>query len=160
MNCCSAIKFMSQAPRHQCLVYEGSPAPHLSALSALIRQKLDENYRCLYLHSPPMVAGMRSYLFAAGTDVPKEILKGSLVLSSNNAHLVDGRFNIDRMLGMLEEALPQALHDGYQGLWATGDMSREFGPEKDFSKLLDYEWRARGIFSNTPGSLWHLPVSC
>jgi hypothetical protein len=37
-----------------------------------------------------MVTGMRSYLFAAGTDVTKEIVKGSLVLSSNNPHLVDG----------------------------------------------------------------------
>lgn len=137
---------MPQAPRHQCLVYEGSPSPHLSALSALIRQKLDENYRCLYLHSPAMVAGMRSYLFAAGIDVTKEILQGSLVLSSTNAHLVDGRFNIDRMLRMLEAAVHQALHDGYQGLWATGDMSREFGPEKDFSKLLDYEWRLEELF--------------
>ncbi|GAC1665671.1 MAG: hypothetical protein NVS9B9_26740 [Ktedonobacteraceae bacterium] len=68
-------------------------------------------------------------------------MQGRLVLSADNTHLVDGRFNIDRMLGMLEEALDQALNDGYQGLLATGDMSREFGPERDFSKLLDYEWR-------------------
>ncbi len=121
---------MPPVPRHQCLVYEGSPAPHLPGLSALIRQKLDENYRCLYLHSPPMVAGMRSYLFAGGTDVTKEVMRGRLLLSSDNAHLVDGRFNIDRMLGMLEEALDQAVNDGYQGLLATGDMSREFGPER------------------------------
>jgi hypothetical protein len=122
-------------------MYEGSPAPHLPGLSTLIRQKLDANYRCLFLHSPAMVTGIRSYLFAAGTDVTKEIVKGSLVLSSSTAHLVKGRFIVDRMLGMLEEALHQALHDGYQGLCATGDMSREFGPERDFSKLLEYEWR-------------------
>jgi hypothetical protein len=36
------------------------------------------------------------------------------------------------MIGMLEGALHQALNDGYQGLWATGDLSREFGPERDF----------------------------
>ena len=141
---------MPQDPRHQCLVYEGSPAPQLSALSALIRKKLDENYRCQYLHSPSMVAGMRSYLFAAGIDVTKEILEGSLVLSSTNAHLLEGRFSIDRMIGMLEEAVQQALQDGYQGLWASGDMSREFGPEKDFSKLLDYEWRLEELFQTQP----------
>ncbi len=141
---------MPQIPRHQCLVYEGSPAPHLPGLSALIRQKLDENYRCLYLHSPSMVAGLRSYLFAAGIDVTKEIMKGGLVLSSGNAHLVDGRFNIDRMIGMLEEALDQAVTDGYRGLWATGDMSREFGAERDFSKLLEYEWRLEEVFRKHP----------
>ena len=137
---------MPQIPRHHCLIYEGSPAPHLPGLSTLIRQKLDENYRCLFLHSPAMVTGIRSYLFAAGTDVTKEIVKGSLILSSSNAHLVEGYFIIDRMMGMLEEALDQAIHDGYQGLWVTGDISREFGPERDFSKLLEYEWRLEEFF--------------
>lgn len=143
-------KFMPPVSRHQCLVYEGSPAPQLSGLAALIRQKLEENYRCLYLHSPPMVAGMRSYLFAAGADVTTEVMRGRLLLSSDNAHLVDGRFNIDRMLGMLEQALNQALNDGYQGLFATGDMSREFGPERDFSKLLEYEWRLEEFLRTHP----------
>lgn len=141
---------MPPVPRHQCLIYEGSPAPHLPGLSTLIRQKLDENYRCLYLHSSAMVAGMRSNLFAAGTDVTKEVTQGRLLLSSDNAHLVDGRFDSDRMLGMLAEALDQALKDGYQGLWATGDMSREFGPERDFSKLLEYEWRLEEFFQQHP----------
>jgi hypothetical protein len=141
---------MSRVSRHQCFVYEGSPAPHLLGLSVLIRQKLDENYRCLFLHSPAMVTGMRSYLFAAGIDVTQEIVKGSLVLSSSNAHLVEGCFIVDRMLGMIEEALHQAVHDGYRGLWATGDMSREFGPERDFSKLLEYEWRLEELFQAHP----------
>ena len=131
-------------------MYEGSPSPHLPGLSALIQQKLDANYRCLFLHSPAMVTGMRSYLLAAGTDITKEIIKGSLVLSSSTAHLVEGCFIVDRMLEMLEEALYQALHDGYQGLFATGDMSREFGPERDFSKLLEYEWRLEEFFQTHP----------
>ena len=141
---------MSDISRHQCFVYEGSPARHLPGLSVLIRQKLEENYRCLFLHSPGMVSGIRSYLFAAGIDVTREIVKGSLVLSSSNAHLVEGCFIVDRMLGMLEEALHQALHDGYRGLWATGDMSREFGPERNFSKLLEYEWRLEEFFQTHP----------
>jgi hypothetical protein len=142
--------FTPPLSRHQCLVYEGSPARHLPGLSALIRQKLEANYRCLFLHSPAMVTGMRSYLLAAGTDVTKEIVKGSLVLSSSTAHLVEGCFIVDRMLGMLEEVLHHALQDGYQGLFATGDMSREFGPERDFSKLLEYEWRLEELLRTHP----------
>jgi len=88
-----------------------------------------------------MVVGLRSYLFAAGTDVPKEIMKGSLVLSSDQRHLKNGSFDIDRMMKMLSAALNQALIEGYQELFATGDMSWEFGPEKDFSKVLEYEQR-------------------
>src|SRR5215217_8609090 len=51
------------------------------------------------------------------------------------------------MMRMLDDALHQAVRDGYQRLWATGDMSWELGPERDFSKLLDYEWRLEEFMS-------------
>ena len=136
--------------RHQCLVYEGSPATQLPALASVVRHKLSENTRCIYLNSPPMVAGLRSYLFAVGVDVPKEVSKGSLVLSSDRGYLQDGTFDVDRMLAVLSDAMHQALKEGYQGLWATGDMSWEFGPAKDFSKLLEYEWRLEAFLRRHP----------
>jgi hypothetical protein len=141
---------MQKSPRHQCLVYKGSSAPHLPRLSALIRQNLNKNYRCLYLDRPPMVVGMRAHLFAVGIDIPQEQKKGRLTLSSDTGYLLNGRFDIDRMLSTLEDALNQALNDGYQGLWATGDMSWEFGPEKDFSQLLDYEWQLEEFLQKRP----------
>ena len=70
-----------------------------------------------------------------------QVLNGRLVLSADSTHLVEGRFNIDRMLDTLEKALDEALQDGYHGLFATGDMSWEFGSARDFSQLLEYEWR-------------------
>jgi len=124
--------------RHHCLVYVGAPSRHLAPLAAVVREKLAQNHRCLYLNSRPMVAGMRSYLAAAGVDVTREINRRSLVLSSEQDHLVDGRFDVDRMMNTLDGALRQALKDGYAGLWASGDMTWEMGPDKDFSTLLEY----------------------
>ena len=141
---------MDTVPRHQCLIYKGSPSRQLPALAALVRRKLDENVRCLYLNSPVMVAGIRCYLAAAGIDVAYELEKTSLVLSSNQGHLIKGRFDVDRMMQTLEEALCHALNDGYQGLWATGDMTWELGPENNFSKLLEYEWRLEEFFRTHP----------
>lgn len=141
---------MPSLPRHQCLIYKGSPKPHLRGISAIIRQKLTENYRCLYLDTPPRVASMHPYLLAAGIDVTQELAKGSLVLSSDTTHLIQGRFNADQMLGLLEQALNQATKDGYRGLWASGDISMEFGPERDFSTLLDYEWRLEEFLQAHP----------
>jgi hypothetical protein len=141
---------METIPRHQCLIYEGSPSRQLSALAALVRQKLDENFRCLYMNSPVMVAGIRCYLAAAGIDIAHELEKTSLVLSSSQQHLINGRFHVDRMMQTLEDAMGKALNDGYQGLWATGDMTWELGPEKDFSKLLEYEWRLEEFFRTHP----------
>ena len=138
---------MTPLPRHQCLIYEGTPSRHLPMLAAIVRQKLQHNIRCLYLNSVPMVAGMRSYLAAAGVDVARESEDGNLVLSSELSHLVDGaHFDPARMISTLEAALNEALADGYDGLWATGDMTWEFGPEKDFAKLLEYEWRLEEFF--------------
>jgi len=97
-----------------------------------------------------MVAGMRSYLAAAGVDVTHEIEKGSLVLSSEQNHLVAGQFDIDMMMDTLAGALNQALKDGYAGLWASGDMTWEMGPDKDFSKLLEYEQRLEEFFHQHP----------
>ena len=141
---------MQQVARHQCLVYKGSPAAHLPKLSTLIRQKLNENYRCVYLNKPLMVAGMRAHLFAVGINVTQEEMKGSLAMSSDTGYLLNGHFDIDRMLRTLEDALDQALNDGYEGLWASGDMDWEFGPERDFSKLLEYEWRLEEFFQERP----------
>jgi hypothetical protein len=89
-------------------------------------------------------------LAAAGLDLVHEIGKASLILTSDQRHLVDGCFDVDRMMTMLEDALHQSLNDGYDGLWATGDMTWELGPQKDFSKLLEYEWRLEGFFRTYP----------
>jgi hypothetical protein len=137
---------MSAQTPHQCLIYDGSPSRYLPALAALLTQKLKANYRCLYLNSPVMVAGMRSHLAAAGVDIARQTEKTSLVMSSDLGHLVDGRFDVDRMMDTLGEAVRQAVRDGYAGLWATGDMTWELGPQQDFSKLLEYEWRLEAFF--------------
>jgi hypothetical protein len=137
---------MPEMPRHQFMMYEGSPAAYLPALASMIRIKLQEHNRCLYLNSPPMVTGLRSYLYAHGVDVPKEIGEGSLVLSSATGHLMNGRFDTDRILALLNDAMDQALKEGFRGLFATGDMTWEFGPERDFSQLLDYERRLEDLF--------------
>ena len=141
---------MKATQRHQCIVYDGSPSTHLSALAAVIKHKLSQNTRCLCINSPPMVVGLGSYLYAAGVNVVHEATKGRLVMSSDQGHLVNGHFIVDRMLALLDGALNEALRDGYQGLWATGDMSWEFGPHKDFTKLLDYEWRLEEYMSTHP----------
>jgi hypothetical protein len=137
-------------PRHQCLIYDGSPSKHLAGMAALIAEKLTANVRCLYLHSPPMVAGIRSYLAATGMDVADEVAKGSLLLSSDQDHLINGSFDSGRMLDGLVKAVNSALEDGYHGLWATGDMTWELGGETNFDKPLEYEGGLEDLFSRLP----------
>src|SRR5262249_44652301 len=111
---------MQPTPRHQCLIYSGAPSRHLPALANTMRERLRQNYRCLYLNSPTMVAGLRSYLAAAGVDVAQEIARNSLSLSSDQPHLANGSFDMDRLLKTLDNLLKNALRDRYVGLWAVG----------------------------------------
>jgi MEDS: MEthanogen/methylotroph, DcmR Sensory domain len=98
-----------------------------------------------------MVSGMRCYLAAAGVDVAHEVAKSSLILSSAHNHLIAQRFDADRMIQKIEDAVDQALSYDYKGLWATGDMSWEMGPLADFSGLFEYEWRLEELFHIKPG---------
>jgi hypothetical protein len=141
---------MDPSPRHQCLIYQGAPSRHLPALAAILLGKLQQNYRCLYLNSPPMIAAIRPHLAAAGLDVAHEIRKTSLVLSSDHPSLAVGSFEVEPMIHTLEASLNQAIRDGYAGLFATGDMTWEMGGEKDPSKLLEYEWRLEKLFHERP----------
>lgn len=136
--------------RHQCLIYEGAPSHYLGDVAQTIVDKLRANHRCLYLNSPAMVAGMRSRLVAIGLEMPKFLERGDLILSSNQSHLVNGKFDVDEMITLLAEAVQKALADGYTGLWATGDMTWEFGSEKNLEKLREYERRLEQLMKETP----------
>jgi hypothetical protein len=110
-------------------------------VALVIREKLKRGHRCIYLNSRPMVAGIRSYLAAIEVDVEGEIRDTNLILSADRPHLVNDRFEIDGMLRALQSELERALSDGYNGLWATGDMTWEMGSDQDAAKLADYERR-------------------
>jgi hypothetical protein len=116
----------------------------------VIKERLQENYRCLYLNSPAMIAGVRAYLAARGIDVVQSVGRGSLVLSSDQDHIIDGEFNSDKILTKLGRLVEEALADGYAGLFASGDMLWEFGNERNLDKLLAYETRLEELLKTLP----------
>jgi hypothetical protein len=132
------------------MIYDASPVSQLSDLAAVICKRLNTKSRCFYLNSPMMVAGIRYYLTARGLDVRRAEENGSLVLSSSQAHLIGGRFDVDSMISLLDTAVNQALADGYLGLFATGDMTWEFGNDGNFGKIREYETRLEEFFARTP----------
>jgi hypothetical protein len=137
--------------RHQCLVYDGPPSRHLPALARTIAEKLAHDFRCMCFDTPTMIAGMRSYLAAEGVDVSSDIAQGRLILTSDRGHLVDGvHFDLTRMTAGLSGALDDTLNDGFNGLWCTGDIAWEFGPERDFSELLEYERQLDAFIEHHP----------
>jgi hypothetical protein len=54
------------------------------------------------------------------------------------------------MMQLLATAFDEAMRTGYAGLWATGDMTWEMGPDQNFIKLVQYEWRLEKFFQQHP----------
>jgi hypothetical protein len=132
------------------MIYDGSPAKRLRGLASMIVKQMAANKRCLYLNSPAMVEGVRSELTAAGVDVAREAGRGALILTSDQSHLIDGGFDVALMIAMLKDAVAEAKRDGFDGLWASGDMAWEFGNEKNLMKLLEYECELEELFRVEP----------
>jgi len=82
--------------------------------------------------------------------VAQELARRSLMLSSDQSHLADGVFDTAAMLTFLQRAVDRALEDGFDGLWASGDMLWEFGTVKNLSSLLAYELALDEFVENCP----------
>ena len=143
-------RLLQKSTRHQCHIYDGPASRGIAKVAAALVRKLDEDQRCIYFNSPALTTQMANYLVAGGTDVEREVKRGRLVLSSDQSHLDDGNFEIDQMMDSLETAVMQASRDGCKGLWAVGDMAWEFGPARNFVKLLTYERRLEDLFRRQP----------
>lgn len=141
---------MKPAPGHQCLFHDGESPRLLSAMATVISGELQQNHRCLYFDSPRRIAELRPFLEAAQIDVEKEVGQKRLLLSADRPHLVGGNFDPERLMGTWEEAYQQALEEGYEGLWVTGDMAWELGPREDYSKLFEYERRVEKFIRDHP----------
>lgn len=131
------IKYCEIGLRPQCLVYDRASSRHLQLVAPVLGAMLELNYRYLNLNSPPMGPACAHIWPQRALNIAREVAIVSLALSSEQQHLRGGYFDADAMMQTLANDLEQALHDDYAGLWASGDMAWEFGPRKDFTRLLE-----------------------
>jgi signal transduction histidine kinase len=139
-----------EVSRHKCLIYDGHPSEQLPVVVPLLRDGLEHRWRCLYLGDPEMVRMVDSALGADGVDTARETGRGALILSSDRSHLAGGDFDPQGMIDGLRALIDDAVHDGYEGLCATGDMRWELGDDKNFDRLLEYEARLEQVFREMP----------
>lgn len=139
-----------EVSRHKCLIYDGHPSEQLPVVVPLLQDGLQHRWRCLYLGDPDMVRMVDSALTAKGVDTAGEVGRGALMFSSDRSHLSGGAFDPQAMIDGLRALIDGALHDGFEGLCATGDMRWELGDDKNFDRLLEYEARLEQVFRELP----------
>ncbi len=132
------------------MIYAGSPNEQFPYIAAALAHDLRAGARCVYLNSPDLVFGFRAYLAHAGIDADSAIRKGSLILSSERSHLVNGRFNPWLMLDSLSALATQSEREGFPKLVVTGDMTWEFANRNNFSELIAYERALERLFEELP----------
>jgi two-component system, sensor histidine kinase PdtaS len=124
---------------HRCLVYDTEERHRLVVTQYLVTG-LERHERVLYLgdaHSAPTIT---DYLTGAGIDAARCQAENSFVWSAaGDAYAPGGEFFPERMLTLLNAETAQALHDGYEGLRVTGEMTWALWGIPGSQRLVEYE---------------------
>ena len=109
---------------HICSVYE-NPNQRCADAVHYLADGLERGERCLFVaDSQAALRQCHELLTKNGIDADAMVKSGALVeKTSDEVHLLDGCFDCERMLRVLNEAMESALNDGYTGLRTCGDMS-------------------------------------
>lgn len=124
--------------QHGCVIF-GSPQEQVGFTVPFLALGLKRGERSIFVGDDDSVRRVQDGLRATGVDVDAETRRNRLVLISERSYLDHGRFSPDKMLGFLQDAYDSALADGMTALRATGDVSWEVGPRKDFEDVVHYE---------------------
>lgn len=90
--------------------------------------------------SPAAVKRFRAALTRCGLNAAAKAKQGALVESTHaEAHLAGGRFDVERMMRRLNEAVDSALDDGFVGLRTCGDMSWLLQKPVGGESVVEYE---------------------
>ena len=125
----------------------------MATAAHFIAHGLRAQERCLYGgYSEDALGRFRDQLGREGIDVSAVEAAGALILlTKETAHLVDGRFDSERMLRMLNEAIEDALDAGYTAFRCCGDMTWLLDDTPGASQVMEYEALVTALFKNARG---------
>jgi hypothetical protein len=138
---------------HICSIHE-SADEQVATAADYLADGLRAGARALYVgESEAAFDRLRAALDGAGIDAAVAEKVGALLLRTHaEAHLQDGAFDSERMLAFLNEAIEEALEDGFAGLRGCGDMSWLLGDAPGTEQLLEYEAHLTRFFLRTPAA--------
>lgn len=139
--------------QHICALYD-TESEQLAIATEYVRDGLRRGERCLYVAgSQGALEQLQASLTRRQVDARGAIDRGALVMATHGeAHLRDGHFDSERMLGMLNEAMESALRDGFNGLRCCGDMSWLLGEPSGWQQVVQYEALLNDFFHRAPGA--------
>jgi hypothetical protein len=137
---------------HVCADFE-TPAQQRRILTDFVRAGLAAGDRvCCYTDAMPPDTVL-DLLGDAGIPAGRTVAEGALVVrSTEETYLADLPFDPARMVAAMEDAVAQALADGYAGLRVSGDMGWATRQVAGADRLLEYESRVGAVFADQPAA--------
>ena len=137
---------------HICVLYD-TEDEQLNVAAEYLADGLRTGQRAFYVaESRTALTRFRGALTELGVQVIRAESRRALVLRTHaEAHLVDGQFDSERMLRLLNDAVEDALRDGFVGLRTCGDMSWLLTDPPGADQLVEYEAMLNDFFTGVPG---------
>ena len=136
---------------HICALYD-TEDEQLAVAAEYLADGLRTGERAFYVAECHVaLERFRRALIELDIEVVAAETRRALLLSTHaEAHLVDGRFDCERMLRLLNQAVEDALRDGFAGLRTCGDMSWLLSDPPGADELVAYEAMLNEFFVGSP----------
>ena len=138
---------------HICAVYD-TEQQQLTVAAEYLADGLRAGQQVMYVaDSTAALARFREALKGFGINLGSFAKRGALIEATHaEAHLSGNCFNSERMLGMLNRAVEEALAAGFSGLRTCGDMSWLLLEPEGAEQVVEYEAFLNHLFDRLPAS--------
>jgi sugar-specific transcriptional regulator TrmB len=145
-----ALHFVSQLrpTDHVIFLYESSEVKH-DVLFNYLKVGLENGEAAVYVASEETPSEIREAMKAFGIEVEKNEKTGALrILDCHDFYIIDGKFDIETTMGLINKMHNEALAKGFKGWRITGEMACFF-KHNSIQELIEYERALHRVF-DTP----------
>jgi len=133
---------------HVCAVYSTSDDLAIT-VADFLTEGLTRGERCWYVAADGESHDVRRELRGRHMNVEAETRRRALnIVSGAEAYVVRGDFDPERTVEVFNDAIEQALTDGFTGFRAAADMSWALELENGPQRLIAYEALLRSLFAS------------
>lgn len=133
---------------HVCFIYS-TPAELADVVAEFLSEGLRHHHRCWYVAAGDEAGLVRAALEKRHVDVDAETRRGALrIMVGGEAYVVRGAFNPESAIRVFNNAIEQAVTDGFTGFRAAADMSWALQLADGAAQLIVYEAMLRPLFAN------------
>lgn len=138
---------------HFCSIYQNEQEQFATIIPFTL-VGLEKNHKCVYIVDENTRKRILKAFQEYGVDLKPYMKSGQLeFLTKDESYLKDGYFDPEQMINLLKRLENEAIDEGYQGLWGTGEMTWYFTKMPGVEQLIEYEAKLNYFLSESNTTL-------